>query len=79
MSKIFQYVQKYSKNSKKFQNIRLFVCLNGPQGYPWIMSVPGVGFSFKPKRLALVTSLFQDLPTYVEPGYREGQTNIPNS
>ena len=57
----------------------MFVFFNGPGGYPWIMSVPGVGFSFKPKRLALVTSLFQALPTYVEPGNGEGQTNIPNS
>ncbi len=56
-----------------------FVCFNGPRGYPRIMSVPDVGFSFKPKRLALVTPLFQVLPTYVEPGKREGETNIPNS
>ena len=60
----------------------LFVCLfrmglgswNPVMGHPIFQ-----GFSLKPKRLALVTSLFQALPTYIEPGNGERQTNIPNS
>ena len=53
--------------------------------FVWALEIPVMGhpifqgFSLKPKRLALVTSLFQALPTYVEPGNGEGQTNIPNS
>ena len=57
----------------------LFVCLFEQAPDIPEMSVPGVGFSFKPKNLVLITSLFQVLLTYVEPGKGEGETNIPNS
>ena len=37
------------------------------------------GFRMNPKRLALITPLYQVLPTFVEAGIREAGTNIPNS